>query len=976
MSDRRIDVSSAQEALWFAQRLVPHLPNNISCHLDIDGPIDHPTMAAALRQVCGEAETLRAAFAEDDRGPYQTVCDPETWAPDFFDVSDTDDPESVGRSIISDITRRAFDLRRGISCRAGLIKRADRRYSLFVVVHHIVCDGFGLLVSVRRIAEVYTALKLGLRPSRSKFCGPEAIVGEDRSYRRSDSFVSDQQFWADYTGRWPEPVAIADRPALPQPATLHEHVALVGDDAARLKAAAARAGLSLPRFLTAALCGCFSRVSSASEFSIRLAVANRLGVGWSTPCMLSNVAPVRVNVAPRTRFADFATSLHQEISTVLMHARYQIADIQRDIGLLKNQKNRLGPIINILPYFGNLDFAGSPAVFRGASFGACDDLLISAYYDARQGDDGEPAHIHIQIDANGMLYAHRDLVRFTGHLTSFLRTVTADPERRIDLVEVIDPVERQRVLIDWNDTATPIPQGSVPELFAAQAARTPEAVAVEDGDETLTYRQLDTRATHLAARLAPYGAAPETIVAVALPRSARLATALLAISKTGAAYLPVDPNYPSERTTYLLTDAAPRLLITDTATAKTLPDTAIPQLILDTTDAGAVATAPHHIDPPRPDNLAYIMYTSGSTGRPKAVAITHRNLAALFVGLKRCCGFTDRDVWAWCHSPAFDVSVWELWGALLHGARVVPVPWDTVRSPVDMWQLLLRRRVTVLSQTPSAFYELMRAERECPISAPVSALRMVVFAGEALDTSRLRGWYPGERAHAPALINMYGTTETTVHLTHLELTGGHAGHNPSPIGVPLGNMRVFVLDAGLCPVPVGVLGELYVAGAGVGRGYRGRAALTATRFVACPFGPPGTRMYRTGDIGRWNPDGTLEYIGRADQQVKIRGFRVEPGEIEATLTTHPHVAHAVITTHTNTTGDTQLVGYIVAKPDTPTDAELPAELRRYTAARLPEFMVPATIMTLDALPLTIRARRRGLRVGWPRSARDSHSPSR
>ncbi|OBK43267.1 non-ribosomal peptide synthetase [Mycobacterium sp. 1081908.1] len=954
MSNRRIDISSAQEALWFAQRLVPHLPNNISCHLDIDGPVDHPTMAAALRQVCWEAETLRVAFSEDDRGLYQTVLDSAAWEPDFFDVSHTENPESVGREIISEITCRAFDLRRDILCRAGLIKLAERRYSLFVVVHHIVCDGFGLLVAVRRMSEVYTALKFGVRPSRSKFCSPEAVTAEDLGYRGSDSYLADGHFWADYTRGWPEPLAISDRPALPQPATLHQNVALAGNDAVRVKAAAARAGLSLPRFLTAALSGCLSRASSTSEFSIRLAVANRLGIAWSTPCMLSNVVPVRVNVAPGTGFADFARSLDQEIRTVLTHARYQISEIQREIGLLKNQKHRLGPVVNIMPYFGNLQFAESPAVFRGASFGACDDLLISGYYDARQADDAKPADIHIQIDANGLLYTHADLVRLAEHLTAFLRAVIADPQRRIDLIETIDPGERERVLFEWNDTATPIPQGTVPELFAAQAARTPEAIAVEDGDETLTYRHLDTRATHLAAWLMAYGAEPEAIVAVALPRSARLVTALLAITKTGAAFMPIDPNYPSERTTYMLSDAAPLLLITDTRTAETLPATGFPVLILGTSDHGTAPTAaPAH--PAKPDNLAYIMYTSGSTGRPKAVAITHLNLVALFAGLVRWCGFTHRDVWAWCHSPAFDVSVWELWGALLHGARVVVVPWDTVRSPLDMWQLLLRKRVTVLSQTPSAFYELMRAERDSPSSAIDSALRMVVFAGEALDTSRLRGWYPDERAHAPALINMYGTTETTVHLTHLELTREHAGRNPSPIGVPLGNMRVFVLDAGLCPAPVGVLGELYVAGAGVGRGYRGRPALTAARFVACPFGPPGTRMYRTGDIGRWNPEGTLDYVGRADHQVKIRGFRVEPGEIEAALATHPHVAHAIVTTHTTNT-DTQLIGYIVPTTKATGGAELAAELRRHAATQLPEFMVPAAIMILDALPLTMHGK--------------------
>ncbi|WP_373197082.1 non-ribosomal peptide synthetase, partial [Mycobacterium marinum] len=530
-------------------------------------------------------------------------------------------------------------------------------------------------------------------------------------------------------------------------------------------------------------------------------------------------------------------------------------------------------------------------------------------------------------------------------------------QQRIDLIEIIDPVERQRLLVECNDTATAIPETTIPELFGAQVARVPESAAVHDDLETLTYRELDVRASDLARGLAARGAGPEAVVAVALPRSARLVVALLAIAKTGAAYLPIDPNYPSERSAYILSDAAPQLLITDTPTAPTLPDTGVPVLILDTTevpDRGTEAAPVYcHQDSlgPGPDNLAYIMYTSGSTGHPKPVAITHRNVVALFTGFGWWRGLTDTDVWAWCHSPAFDVSAWELWGALLHGAQAVVVAWDVVRSPRELWQLVVDERITVLSQTPSAFYELIRVQRELPATAESSALRMVVFAGEALDPSRLRGWYPGQGGHAPALINMYGITETTVHTTYLELSGEDAESGVSPIGGPLGNVRVFVLDAGLCPVPVGVAGELYVAGAQVARGYRGRVGLTAQRFVACPFGPAGSRMYRSGDLVRWNSSGVLEFVGRADDQVKIRGFRIEPGEVEAVLAAHPRVAQAAVAAYSTSGGlegisDKQLVGYIVAESVTDAGpeiasgaadecAELAAEVRRWVGERLP-----------------------------------------
>ena len=421
---------------------------------------------------------------------------------------------------------------------------------------------------------------------------------------------------------------------------------------------------------------------------------------------------------------------------------------------------------------------------------------------------GQPQPLPGFIEYASDLFDHATVEKFATYYLRILAAVSADPGRRIDRIEIIDPAEREQVLLEWNDTATAVPEETLPELLAAQIARTPQAPAVEDGHQTLTYRELDTRADRLARRLKSYGARPETVIAVALPRSVDLVIALVAITKTGAAYLPIDPNYPSGRTAYILTDAAPQLVITNTVIAQSLPDTNTPLLILDTIDlhGSGMDTPEPELDDlwSGPDNLAYIMYTSGSTGNPKAVAISHRNVVALFAGVEWWCGFSDRDVWAWCHSPAFDVSVWELWGALLHGARVVVVSWDTVRSPRELWQLVLHQRVTVLSQTPSAFYELMGAERECPASAQDCALRMVVFGGEALDTSRLWDWYPERRPQAPMLINMYGTTETTVHATHRELTSRDAAHGASPDWCSVGQC------AGVC-VGCGV-----VCGAGGG----------------------------------------------------------------------------------------------------------------------------------------------------------------
>ncbi|KXF48267.1 hypothetical protein AXA44_30715 [Rhodococcus sp. SC4] len=459
------------------------------------------------------------------------------------------------------------------------------------------------------------------------------------------------------------------------------------------------------------------------------------------------------------------------------------------------------------------------------------------------------------------------------------------------------------------------------------------------------------------------------LVAVALERSPELVVALLAILEAGGAYLPIDLQYPGARTGTILTDAAPLLILSDTVTENLLPDNDIPRMLLDTrTDEGGRWEARNPDDndrttPLRQDNTAYVMYTSGSTGVPKGVAVSHRSVVSLFAGTAGWAGFDAGDVWGWCHSVAFDFSVWELWGALVHGARVVVVPWEVMRSPVGLWEVVVRERMTVLGQTPSAFYEFAEVEREDPAVGADSVLRMVVFGGEVLDPAGLQGWSRGERVNPLILVNGYGPTETTVFAATFVLpeSGERADRASVPIGAPVGNTRVFVLGAGLVPVPVGAVGELYIAGAQLAQRYVGRPELTAERFVACPFGEPGARMYRSGDLVRWTAGGVLEFCGRADEQVKIRGFRVEPAEIEAVLLKHPAVTQAVVVARDTVTG-TGLVGYVVSDAADAADAadtagtDTGVEVRRFVAGILPEYMVPAAVVVLDRLPLTVNGK--------------------
>ena len=549
--------------------------------------------------------------------------------------------------------------------------------------------------------------------------------------------------------------------------------------------------------------------------------------------------------------------------------------------------------------------------------------------------------------------------------TGLVYALEVTPEVPLRSVAVLPAAEREQVVAGWNDTAWPVPAGTLAGLFQARAAATPDAVAVVDGESMVTFGGLDLAAGRLARLLASRGAGPESVVAVVMGRSAWLAVALVAVAKSGAAYLPIDPSYPADRIALVLADAAPVLVLADADVAAELPPS-VPAIVADSPLGGqdprdAVLSDAERAGTLLPAHPAYVVYTSGSTGRPKGVVVSHASIAGLVAGAgsRLGLGAGGGGVWGWFHSFTFDVSAWELWGALAHGARLVVVPGEAARSPEELLGLLARERVGVLCQTPSAFYQLDAADAAGLAVSAGLCLERVVLAGEALDAGRLAGWR-ARRPGLPVLSDMYGPTETAVYVTHAVVDTARRGGG-SVIGRPLPNTRLFVLDRWLEPVPAGAAGELYIAGAGLARGYAGRAGLTAGRFVACPFGPAGQRMYRSGDLARWTAGGELEFLGRADDQVKIRGFRIEPGEVEAALAGCPGVAQAVVAVREDTSGDKRLVGYVVPACDGGSDGDrgrdedtaLAARAREHVAARLPGYMVPAVVVVMDALPVTV-----------------------
>ncbi|RZL72881.1 MAG: amino acid adenylation domain-containing protein, partial [Rhodococcus sp. (in: high G+C Gram-positive bacteria)] len=542
------------------------------------------------------------------------------------------------------------------------------------------------------------------------------------------------------------------------------------------------------------------------------------------------------------------------------------------------------------------------------------------------------------------------------HFLRLLEVVTADADRPVGDVELLDAAERAALSTGWNTPALPAVPGedTLADRFTRSVRHFPDESALTGADETLTYAALGARVFRLGRHLVELGAAPDTVVAVALPRSIDLVVALLAAQQAGAGYLALDVGHPADRLDATMSDAAPVCLVSCTDHAARLRRD-LPTVLVDNADTRARLNdlSPEPItDSERragltPDAVAYVVYTSGSTGRPKGVAVTHRNVTTLFDNTRPAFGFADTDVWTLFHSAAFDFSVWELWGALLHGGRLVVVDTVTARSPDEFLDLLRRERVTVLCQTPTAFAQLATAERNQPTDL---ALRYVVFGGEALEDGHLVDWLHRHES-GPQLVNMYGITETTVHVTRYPL-----GETPptarSVVGRAIPGLRVYVLDRRLHPVPTGVTGEMYVAGDQVTRGYLHRPGLTATRYVADPAGR-GAPMYRTGDIARRNAQGQLEFLGRSDAQVQLHGYRIEPGEVEAALVRHPDVAQAAVSVRTDDRGAGRLIGYVVPVRDGHRARTVDIEqVLGFAGTILAPHMVPAILVVLDRLPLT------------------------
>ncbi|MEV7615501.1 amino acid adenylation domain-containing protein [Streptomyces sp. NPDC089799] len=996
--------SAAQRRMYFLQeteegRPTYHMPVFLAFGERVDAALLHDRAQALLDR----HEALRTSFRLEDGVLLQVVDDTARleWTEDKADTA-----EEIAAWQDAEY-RRPFDLHTGPLFRAALLHTPDGAL-LVLALHHIAGDGWSVRVLVRELLADRDADGPG-----GPLPEPAFQYGDYSAWQEEllagPATAGRLAHWAgQLAGELPDTRLPYDRRPAPAPGPGHRTAGLYGFT---LSEEVVRRAVRLGRdtsstlFATclAVLQVALARHTGTDDVLVGTAVANRDRKEFEdTVGLFVNTVPVRAGLGGNPSFRDH---LVRTRDTLLDAQDHQDLPFERIVEHVRPARSDDGsPLFSVFAGFHDEDaltedLPGRVRLVEPPAATAKFDLTFDV---VRSG-----GAVHCRLEYRADLYDHATVERFARHFSALLDAATARPGLRVGDLPMLTPAEQRPLTspppAEVRATA-PDPDRCAHEIFAGHARRTPDAMAVTDGGRHVTYAELDRTANRIAHRLRALGAGPGTLVGLCVPRSADLPAALLGILKAGAAYLPLDPGNPPERIRGIIGDAGLAHLVGTAETRGLWDGAGLSTVDLDA-DA-AVLTGLPETEPDSgvtPDDLAYTIYTSGSTGRPKGTLVPHRNITRLFSATDHWFGFGADDVWTLFHSIAFDFSVWELWGALLHGGRLVVVPYATSRSPEEFLGLLRRERVTVLNQTPSAFLQLDRADAEASADTEAEAsayadaesearsgpypggtdgglaLRYVVFGGEALDTASLRGWFDRHGDTAPRLVNMYGITETTVHVTHRPLTAHDArADRGSVIGTPIPDLALHLLDRHGRPVPRGATGELHVSGAGLARGYLHRPALTAERFPAdgTPGAAPGARLYRTGDLARLRSDGELEYLGRADDQIKLRGFRIEPGEVEAALTAHPRIAAAHVRLAPDASGTPVLTAWIAvpgldtgAASDTGTasapaaasgptasgptaSAPAVAELRAHLDRLVPPYMVPGAFVALPAFPLT------------------------
>lgn len=944
----RLPLVAAQPGIWMAERLST-LPGawSVAHYVELRGALDPALLGKAIVAGLQQADTLSLRFEEQEGEVWQWVAAERTFAePPIIDLRTTPDPHRAATE------RMQADLAQDLRVDGGnplvchqLLRVGDDRWYWYQRYHHLLVDGFSFPAITRQIAAIYRAWQRGEATPESPFTSFAEVVDEYQRYAGSEAWQRDKAFWQ------------AQRQALPAPASLSAAPLggrAAGSDIWRMKLemnadAFRRLASHVPQCQPADLALALTtlwlgRLCNRMDYAAGFIFMRRMGSAALTSTgPVLNVLPLAVHIDAQETLADLAMRLAAQLKKMRRHQRYDAEQIVRDSGKAAGDEPLFGPVLNVKVFDYQLDIDGVEAVTHTLATGPVNDLELALFPDETGG-------LSLEILANKARYDEAELRRHMARLTALLAQFAADPTLRCGDAEMLSADELTR-LAAVNDTAMPLPATTLSALVVDRARKTPDAPALADANWQFSYREMRQQVVALAQLLRQRGVKPGDSVAVALPRSVFLTLALHGIVEAGAAWLPLDTGYPDDRLRMMLEDARPSLLIASEDQLARFSDIPGLESLCYQQPLAVADDAPLALS--KPDHTAYIIFTSGSTGRPKGVMVGQTAIVNRLLWMQDRYPLSADDVVAQKTPCSFDVSVWEFWWPFIAGARLVMAEPEAHRDPQAMQQFFAHYGVTTTHFVPSMLAAFV-ASLDADSVAACRTLRRVFCSGEALPTELCREW---ERLTGAPLHNLYGPTEAAVDVSWYPACGPELAAvtgSSVPIGWPVWNTGLRILDAAMRPVPPGVAGDLYLTGIQLAQGYLGRPDLTASRFIADPFAP-GERMYRTGDVARWLANGAVEYLGRSDDQLKIRGQRIELGEIDRAMSALPDVAqavsHACVFNQAAATGGDarQLVGYLVSDSGLPLDT---AALKARLAEQLPPHMVPVVLMQLADLPLS------------------------
>ena len=932
-------LSYPQQSIWLLEKTNPDSGiGNIAATMLIDEAVDYDLISRSVNIMLQRNEGFRLRLREIDGEVCQYVAPFTNYKLDFFDFSTQ--AQEARYAFEQEQAQKPFVMLDQPLFYFALLKIEPEGYGFFVRIHHVIADAWSLVDLGNEVIRYYNLLQKdeplpeGVNPSYTDF------LAREEDYLRSQRFAADQAFWREKLKMLPEPTQLkssaetrsgmrAERKGFSLPDKLNR----------KIKQHCQENRTSVFALFFAALALYLNRVRGLDDIMIGTPVLNRTNMkDKKTIGMFINTVPLRIQVDSQRSFVDLSRAIDREWFSVLRHQKYPYDLLIKEARAHDSTVNKL---FHIAISYQNAKFDQEAGRTKTRARWHFNNRQVESLY-IHINDREDSGSLILNYDYQTDLFYSREIDFIHAHLIQLLWHALDNPTRQLAKIHMLSQQEWDKVVLDFNKTDAEYPRAeTLVTLFERQAAQTPTATALIFSDRSMSYAELNARANALAEKLKVVGVGREVIVAMLLERSPTMLVAILAILKAGGAYMPIDPDYPSKQIDYMLRDSQSRHLILDSALPADIDfDGTLVEVSTQEDEVRTEAANPVPVN--QPEDLAYIIYTSGSTGDPKGTMIEHRNVVRLIFNDRTPFDFSPQDTWTLFHSYCFDFSVWEMYGALLTGGRLVIVPKLTSRDPQAFLALLAFHQVTILNQTPSAFYQLIEAEKQLEVDR--LKLRMVIFGGEALKPILLK---PFRQRHPTVrLINMYGITETTVHVTYLEIEDDHIEKNSGNVGRPIPTTTIYILDSHLNPLPIGVAGEICVGGAGVGRGYLGKPELTASRFIPNPF-KEGDRLYRSGDQARYYAQGDLEYIGRIDNQVKIRGHRIELGEVEFKLLLHPAVREAVVLPQTSSAGNLQLYAWYVA--DQPIDA---GQLADFLASRMPLHMLPACFIRVEQMPLT------------------------